>query len=58
MLDRVCRHGRSVQRGHFCQILREGIDLLLEEKKSGSDGTQLSFINDKGEFVHWGYVGL
>ncbi len=35
-----------------------GIDVLLEEKKSGSDGTQLSFINDMGEILHWGYVGL
>jgi hypothetical protein len=26
--------------------------LLLEEEKGGSKGTQLPFINNKGEFVH------
>ena len=32
--------------------------MLLEEKKSGSDGPQLSFVNDKGECLHWGVIGL
>jgi hypothetical protein len=28
--------------------------LLLEEEKGGTDGTQLSFVHDKGELLHWG----
>ena len=37
---------------HFGEVLREGIDLLLEEEKGGTDGTQLPFVNDKGELLH------
>jgi hypothetical protein len=37
---------------HFSEVLREGINMLLEEEKGGTDGTQLSFINDKGECLH------
>jgi hypothetical protein len=28
--------------------------MLLEEKKGGTDGTQLPFVNDKGELLHRG----
>jgi hypothetical protein len=37
---------------HLGKVLRQRIDLLLEEEKGGSNGTQLPFINNKGEFVH------
>jgi hypothetical protein len=26
--------------------------MLLEEEKGGTDGTQLPFVNDKGELLH------
>jgi hypothetical protein len=39
---------------HFSEVLWERIDLLLEEEKGCTDGTQLSLIKDKGEFLHVG----
>jgi hypothetical protein len=54
MLDLGCCHGHSVGGGHLGEVLRERIIVLLEEEKGSTDGTQLSFINDKGEFLHWG----
>jgi hypothetical protein len=38
----------------FGEVLRVSIDLLLEEEKGCTDGTQLSFVNHKGELLHWG----
>lgn len=37
---------------HFSEVLRESINVFLEEEKGGTDGTPLSFVNDKGEFLH------
>ncbi len=51
-LDPDLRHRRSVLGDHFSKVLREGIDLLLEEEKGGTDGTQLPFVNNKGESLH------
>jgi hypothetical protein len=45
-------HWRSVLPDHLSKVLRERIDLLLEKENGGSKGTQLPFINNKGEFVH------
>jgi hypothetical protein len=52
MLDLRRRHRLPMCSYHFGEVLREGIDLLLEEEKGSTDGTQLSFINDKGELLH------
>jgi hypothetical protein len=49
-------HRRSVRDGHLCEVLRERINVLLEEEKGGTDGTQLPFIYDKGEFLHGGLL--
>jgi hypothetical protein len=54
MLDLGRRHWPSIRGEHFSEVLRESIDLLLEEEKGGTDGTQLPFVNDKGEFFHGG----
>ena len=45
-------HWRSVLPDHLSKVLRERIDLLLEKEKGGAKGTQLPFINNKGEFIH------
>jgi hypothetical protein len=45
-------HWRSMLPDHLGEVLRECIDLLLKEEKGGSKGTQLPFINNKGEFTH------
>ena len=37
---------------HLRKILRQGVDLLLQEKEGGFDGTQLPFVNNKGECLH------
>jgi hypothetical protein len=37
---------------HLRQILRKHIDLLLQEKERGLYCTQLSLVDDKGEFFH------
>ena len=52
MLDLGHRHGLPICGYHLREVLREGINLLLKEEKGGTDGTQLSFVNDKGEFLH------
>ncbi|MGF9758294.1 hypothetical protein AAII07_24135 [Microvirga sp. 0TCS3.31] len=52
MLDLGRRYRLSMRSEHFSEVLREGINLLLEEEKGGTDGTQLSFIYDKGERIH------
>jgi hypothetical protein len=52
MLDLGRRHWPSMSGEHFSEVLRESIDLLLEEEKGGTDGIQLPFVNDKGEFLH------
>jgi hypothetical protein len=39
---------------HLGLVFRECINLLLEEEKGCTDGTHLSFVSDKGEFLHWG----
>jgi hypothetical protein len=41
---------------HLGKVLRERINVLLEEEKGGTEGTQLSFIYDKGEFLHGGLL--
>jgi hypothetical protein len=51
-LDLGRRHGRSMHRDHLSEVFRKGIDLFLEQEKSGTNGTQLSCINDKGELLH------
>jgi hypothetical protein len=51
-LDLGRRHGRSMRGGHLCEVFGKCINVLLEKKKGGTDGTQLSLINDKGEFLH------
>ncbi|GEO19039.1 hypothetical protein MAE02_67350 [Microvirga aerophila] len=43
---------------HLCEVFRESVNLLLEEEKGCTDGTQLPFVNDKGEFLHGGSIGL
>ena len=52
MLDLGCGHWPSMCGEHFSEVLREGIDLLLEEEKGCTDGTQLPLIKYKGEFIH------
>jgi hypothetical protein len=56
VLDLGRRHRHSVRGGHLCEVLRGRINVLLEEEKGGTDGTQLSFIYDKGEFLHGGLL--
>jgi hypothetical protein len=50
------RHGRSARGDHLCEIFWKCVHLLLKEEKGGTNDTQLSFINDKGELRHG--VGL
>jgi len=52
MLDLGSGHWPSMCGEHFSEVLREGINMLLEEEKGGTDGTQLPFVNDKGELFH------
>ncbi len=52
MLDLRRCHWWSVLSDHLGKVLRESIDLLLEQEKGGLKGTQLPFINNKGEFIH------
>jgi hypothetical protein len=51
-LDLGHRHGRSVCGYHLGEVFRKCIDVLLKEEKGCTDGTQLSFVYDKGEFLH------
>jgi hypothetical protein len=37
---------------HLGEVLGQGVDLLLQEKEGGFDGTQLPFVNNKGECLH------
>ena len=37
---------------HLGEVFGQGIDLLLQEKEGGFDGTQLPFVNNKGERLH------
>ncbi len=53
MFDLRRRHGHPVRGYHLGEVFGKGINVLLEEEKGCTDGTQLSFINDKGEFLHW-----
>jgi hypothetical protein len=39
---------------HLGLVFWKCINLLLEEEKGCTNGTQLSFVSDKGEFLHWG----
>lgn len=41
---------------HFSEVFGKSINLLLKKEKGCTDGTQLSFVNDKGEFLHWGVL--
>jgi hypothetical protein len=52
MLNLGRRHGLSMRGYHFREVLRKGINLLLEQEKGGTDGTQLPVVNDKGELLH------
>jgi hypothetical protein len=52
MIDLGHRHGLPMPGYHLGKVLRKRINLLLEEEKGGTDGTQLPFVNDKGEFLH------
>src|SRR3954471_3537516 len=49
-------HSLSMCGYHLGKVLRERINVLLEEEKGGTEGTQLSFIYDKGEFLHGGLL--
>jgi hypothetical protein len=51
-----CRHRRSVRGDHLCEVFWKCVHLLLKEEKGGTNDTQLSFVNDKGELRHG--VGL
>jgi hypothetical protein len=53
-LDLGHRHRLAVLGDHLSEVLWKRINLLLEEEKGGTDGTQLPFVNDKGEFLHCG----
>ena len=46
--------GGSVRGRHLCEVFGKCVHVLLKEKKGCTDGTQLSFVNDKGEFLHGG----
>ena len=37
---------------HFGKIFGKDVDLLLQKKERRSDRTQLSLVDDKGEFFH------
>jgi hypothetical protein len=52
-LDLGYLHGHSARRYHLGDVFWKYINLLLEQEKGGTDGTQLAFINDKGERPHW-----
>jgi hypothetical protein len=52
MLDLGRRHRLPMCGEHFSEVLREDINMLLEEEKGSTDGTQLPFVNDKGELLH------
>jgi hypothetical protein len=41
-----------MHRDHLSEVFGKGIDLFPEQEKGGTNGTQLSFINDKGELLH------
>lgn len=51
-LDLGHLHGRSVRGYHLGEVFGKCINLLLEEEKGCTDGTQLSFVHDKGELLH------
>ena len=51
-LDLGHLHGRSVRGYHLGEVFGKCINLLLEEEKGCTDGTQLSFVHDKGELRH------
>ena len=51
-LDLGHLHGRPVRGYHLGEVFGKCINLLLEEEKGCTDGTQLSFVNDKGELLH------
>jgi hypothetical protein len=53
-LDLGYLHGHPMLGYHLGQVFGKGIDLLLEKEKGCTDGTQLSFVYDKGEFLHGG----
>src|SRR4051812_25563777 len=42
------RHRLPMRGHHLREVFGKGVGLLLEQVKRGTDGTQLSFINDKG----------
>ncbi|WP_262273633.1 hypothetical protein [Microvirga yunnanensis] len=52
MFDLRHRHGHSLRGYHLGEVFGKCIHVLLEEKKGYTDGTQLSFVNDKGELIH------
>ncbi len=39
---------------HLGEVFRKCINVLLKEVEGCTDGTQLSFVYNKGEFLHWG----
>ena len=45
-------HWGSMLPNHLSKVLWKSIELLLEEEKGSTKGTQLPFINSKGEFSH------
>ena len=51
-LDLGHRHRLAVLGDHLSKVLWKRINLLLEEEKGGTDGTQLPFVHDKGELLH------
>jgi hypothetical protein len=51
-LDLGHRHRLAVRGYHLGEVFGKCINLFLEEEKGGTDGTQLPFVNDKGELLH------
>ena len=45
-------HSWTMFAHHLSKVLRKSTDLLLQKKEGGLEGTQLSFINNKGECLH------
>jgi hypothetical protein len=52
LADLLLGHGWPMLAQHISEVLGKSIDLLLQKKEGRLDGTQLSFVNNKGEWLH------
>jgi hypothetical protein len=52
LIDVSFVHRAPVLPQHFGKVFGKDIDLLLQKKERRFDRTQLSLVNDKGEFFH------